>query len=216
MWHIHGEIIMKKIRFAALILAALMLTISLASCGGGIGEDEVTTTASADDGYAHHMNINVMVYTMVDMQTKKALEEKGAVIGGMPYSVGYNEGDKVNPNTVLEKLAAARKATAVFSSTTGGIVSIKYDGTTYESTRILSDRTGTQENSQGDKYPVRYYDVVTWVWTVNGAVVETALKDVELKDGDEIVLTLTLDNTSEVGYEPIVETDEGEGTTVAP
>lgn len=194
---------MKKLRVLTLAMAVLLLLLSFTSCmhmnrGDGSKTEEVTT-----DEYPNHMDIRLIVTSGVSMadQTKIDDEDGDPVIGAAPLTIGYNDGEVVTPILALQRLADLRGATVSIAN--GTVDSITYDGTTYLTGKVLSQRFGEK-----DKQKVQYYDIFYWKWALNGEPIESAA-EVQLKDGDYLTLNLFYDNTYTDGYEVIPEeTDE--------
>ena len=181
---------MKKLRVLTLAMAVLLLLLSLTSCmhmnrGDGSKTEQVTT-----DEYPNHMDIRLIVTSGVSMDTQTKLDEgeDEPIIGAAPLTIGYNDGEVVTPILALQRLADLRGATVNIVSDT--VDSITYDGVTYVTGRVLSQRFG--ENK--DKQQVQYYDIFYWKWSLNGEPLESAA-DVQLKEGDYLTLMLFYDNT---------------------
>lgn len=181
---------MKKLRVLTLAMAVLLLLLSFTSCmhmnrGDGSKTEQVTT-----DEYPNHMDIRLIVTSGVSMDTQTKLDEgeDEPIIGAAPLTIGYNDGEVVTPILALQRLADLRGATVNIVSDT--VDSITYDGVTYVTGRVLSQRFG--ENK--DKQQVQYYDIFYWKWSLNGEPLESAA-DVQLKEGDYLTLMLFYDNT---------------------
>ena len=181
---------MKKLRVLTLAMAVLLLLLSFTSCmhmnrGDGSKTEQVTT-----DEYPNHMDIRLIVTSGVSMDTQTKLDEgeDEPIIGAAPLTIGYNDGEVVTPILALQRLADLRGATVNIVSDM--VDSITYDGVTYVTGRVLSQRFG--ENK--DKQQVQYYDIFYWKWSLNGEPLESAA-DVQLKEGDYLTLMLFYDNT---------------------
>ncbi len=197
---------MKKIRVFTLFLTVVLVLLSFTSCmhmaTGGDGTDAVTT-----DEYENHMDVQLLVYSYVDMDTQKELsaDDRVPVIGAAPLTVGYEGGAVVTPIDALNRLADIRGAELDVVS--GTITSITYDGVTYTIGQVLGNRYGTVDKTVDNKkttVTVQYYDIYYWRWTLNGTVLEST-DGVELKNDDYLVLELVYDTTSTADYEEVVE-----------
>lgn len=181
---------MKKLRVLTLAMAVLLLLLSFTSCmhmnrGDGSKTEEVTT-----DEYPNHMDIRFIVTSGVDMTSQSKLEDEDGepIIGAAPLTIGYNDGETITPLLALRRLADLRGATVNIVSDT--VDSINYDGVTYVTGRVLSQRFGVNK----DKQQVQYYDIFYWKWSLNGEALESAAAT-QLKEGDYLTLTLFYDNT---------------------
>lgn len=197
---------MKKIRVFTLFLTVVLVLLSFTSCmhmaNGGDGTDAVTT-----DEYENHMDVQLLVYSYVDMDTKKELstDDRIPVIGAAPLTIGYEGGSVITPIDALTRLADIRGAELDVMS--GTITSITYDGVTYTIGQVLGNRYDTKEKTVDNKketVTVQYYDIYYWRWTLNGTVLDSA-DGVELKNDDYLVLELVYDKTSTADWEEIVE-----------
>ncbi len=189
------------------MLVALIAVLScFVSCGDQIvnnfEEEEVTT-----DPYSNRMQVNIVVYSQAEKDSttgnyKKLDDDKLIPIIGAPevrggLSVGYNEGERVTAITVLNQLAALRKGTVGYSST-GTIESITMNKVKYTVDDVINTERKKTIEIGVDKIPTEVYfrDMIMWEWKVNGKVVAN-IDNLEIKEGDTIVLTLVIDNTTE-------------------
>lgn len=180
---------MKKLRVLTLAMAVLLLLLSFTSCMHMGGGDNAKTEEVTTDEYPNHMDIRLIVTSGVNMsdQTKLGEDEDEPIIGAAPLTIGYNDGEVITPILALQRLADLRGATVSIVSDT--VDSITYDGVTYVTGRVLSQRFGEK-----DKQQVQYYDIFYWKWALNGEALESA-SDTQLREGDYLTLTLFYDNT---------------------
>ncbi len=202
---------MKKVRIISMLLALVTVLLFSTSCTV-ITVSSSKETEATKDTYPNHMNVSIVVYSCVSTDAngnyvKLENEEDWTPIIGAPVdesqgmtglSVGYDNGEQVNPRIALEQLAKVRKATLTFAG--NNVDTIKMNGKTHKTgSAVNTTRKGTvkadPENSSSEDLPVYYIDMVMWEWKVNGVVVEN-VSTTEIKDGDSIVLTLILDNTT--------------------
>ena len=202
---------MKKVRIISMLLALVTVLLFSTSCTV-ITVSSSKETEATKDTYPNHMNVSLVVYSCVSKDSngnyiKLENEEDWTPIIGAPVdesqgmtglSVGYDDGEIINPRIVLEQLAKIRKATLTFAG--NNIDTIKMNGTTHRTASVVNtSRKGTVKEDPSDAdsadLAVYYIDMVMWEWKVNGVVVEN-VSTTEIKDGDAIVLTLILDNTT--------------------
>ncbi len=220
---------MKKLRFIAMLMALISVLFCFASCGDQIVnnfEDEEETTA---DPYPNHMTVYVVVYAATEFDKTtgiyKALGENDLIpiigapenVGGL--SVGYNNGETVTAATVLKQLAAARKGASLTFASSGNIDAITMNKTTYKTDSVVntSRKKNIEVGADKVKTDVYFKDMIMWDWNINGKTINN-IGDAEIKDGDTIVLTLVLDNTTEgQNYQTVEEYNAENGlNTTAP
>ncbi len=217
---------MKTIRLIAMLMALITVLCCFASCGDQIVNNFEEPEETTKDPYPNHMQVNIVVYAATekdkDTGLYNVLDENNLIpIIGAPaerggLSVGYNNGEAVTAATVLKQLAALRKATLEFASS-GNINTITMNKVKYETASVVNTNRKATIEIDKVKTDVYYKDMVMWDWNINGKTINN-IGDAEIKDGDTIVLTLVLDNTTEgQNYQTVEEYNAENGlNTTAP
>ncbi len=220
---------MKKVRLIAMLMALITVLCCFVSCGDQIvnnfPEEEETTV----DPYPNHMQVNIVVYAATekdkDTGLYNKLDENNLIpIIGAPekyggLSVGYNNGETVSAATVLKQLSAIRKGSSLEFAASGNISAITMNKQKYETLSVPNTNRKANIEIGADKVKtdVYYLDMIMWEWKINDKVINN-IGDAVIKDGDTIVLTLILDNTTEgSNHITVAEYNEKYGvTTTAP
>ena len=112
---------MKKVRIISMLLALVTVLLFSTSCTV-ITVSSSKETEATKDTYPNHMNVSIVVYSCVSTDAngnyvKLENEEDWTPIIGAPVdesqgmtglSVGYDNGELVNPRIALEQLAKVR------------------------------------------------------------------------------------------------------------
>lgn len=187
---------MKKISIVLAMVFILSSLFCFAGCNFGFDDEKGDNAMRIDIMCYYEVEYNKSNGTYTPAEDGKTpflgAQLYDAATGEGGFTVEYDNGEKVTVYTVLDQLAKARGAKIKYA-TGKSLDSITIDGSMYKpGSSVNTERKGTDDDGED----IYYVDMIKWEWKINGEIVEN-IKDVVIKEGDNIELTLVYDNFTE-------------------
>lgn len=196
---------MKKLsRFSALLLAVLM-TLSLAACGGGGQSTDKEFSAGVTDGNTYTNEYFGFAATLDENWTMLTDDQIAQITGQTAEALDSdNLAEMYETGKVVMEMYGVRSDNSTVNVTVGAINGAKYDESGYadESIKQLPDQLATAgfENVQIDKTTINFAGAehagIAITATVQGVAVQEILACVKLGDYVAVITAVTTGDSS--------------------